>query len=120
MGHEQANAGAHNPRLTEEYLESRIEQELYHVFPDTALTVCALILDNGYAVVGESAPITVANFNEARGREIARARARDKMWSLYGFVARERRHRQQSTGLPARLSGRRVGNYVDRQAPRGS
>lgn len=43
------------PRLTSENVDSVIVGEAYHVFPGTTLTVCCLVLRNGFSVTGESA-----------------------------------------------------------------
>ena len=46
------------PRLTPATLDQKITAEQYHVFPGTTLTVCALTLENGYCVTGESAAVS--------------------------------------------------------------
>jgi Phage protein (N4 Gp49/phage Sf6 gene 66) family len=42
------------PRITPAELDDKITAELYHIFPGTTLTVCCLILQNGFAVAGQS------------------------------------------------------------------
>ena len=78
------------PRLTPELIDKQILTEQYYVFPGTVLTVCALTLQNGFNVVGESAPASPENFNEALGRKIAREKAREKIWALEGYVLKNR------------------------------
>lgn len=78
------------PRVTLEYIESLIEVEQYHVFPGTTMTVCCLTLKNDYSVSGESACASPENFNEEVGRKVARENARDKIWSLEGYLLREK------------------------------
>ena len=63
---------------------------MYHVFPGTTLTVCCLILENGFTVTGQSAAASPENFDEEIGRKIARADAREKIWQLEGYLLRER------------------------------
>jgi Phage protein (N4 Gp49/phage Sf6 gene 66) family len=82
------------PRITPRDLDDKIAAELYHVFPGTTLTVCCLILENGYAVTGQSAAASPENFDEEIGRKIARADAREKIWPLEGYLLRESLHLQ--------------------------
>lgn len=76
-------------KLTIEHLESLVVGEQYHVFPGTTMTVCCLTLKSGFAVTGESACINPDDFDEAIGREIARAGAIDKLWSLEGYLRKQ-------------------------------
>ena len=78
------------PRITPDSLEAKIADEAYHVFPGTTVTVCLLTLENGFSVVGESAAVSEANFDADIGRQVARRRARDRMWQLEGYLLRER------------------------------
>ena len=72
-------------KLTIEHLESLVDSVQYLVFPGTTMTVCCLILKSGFAVTGESACINPDDFDEAIGREIARANAIDQLWKLEGY-----------------------------------
>ena len=85
-------AGKTAPRLTPEMIDAAIVSEVYHVFPGTALTICALTLRNGYIVTGESAAASPDNFDATIGRKIARENARNKIWALEGYLLRERLH----------------------------
>ncbi|MGO7508905.1 Gp49 family protein [Rhizobium ruizarguesonis] len=49
---------------------AEIVAEQYHAFPGTTLTVCALTLQNGFQVTGESAAASPDNFDEEIGRKI--------------------------------------------------
>lgn len=82
--------GLNAPRLNPEMIDATVVSEQYHVFPNTTLTVCALTLRNGFIVVGESAAASPANFDQALGRKIARENARNKIWSLEGYLLREK------------------------------
>lgn len=62
----------------------------YHRFPGTTVTVCCLTLRNGFTVVGESAAVSMENFDEEIGQEVAYKDARNKIWPLAGFALRER------------------------------
>lgn len=82
--------GLNAPRLNPDMIDATIVSEMYHVFPGTTLTVCALTLRNGYIVTGESAAASPANFDQAIGRKIARENARNKIWALEGYLLREK------------------------------
>lgn len=81
---------ASGPRVTPQRVEDVIASEQYHVFPGTTLTVCALTLVNGYTLTGESACVSMENFDAGLGRSIARERAVQKIWELEGYALRER------------------------------
>lgn len=76
------------PRLTPDNIDQQIISEQYHVFPGTVLTVCVLTLQNGFNVVGHSAPVSPENFNPVLGRKIAREKAREQIWALEGYRLR--------------------------------
>lgn len=81
--------GLNAPRLNPEKIDAVIVGEDYYVFPGTTLTVCCLKLRNGFTVTGESAAVSLENFNAELGRKIARSHARDKIWALEGYLLRE-------------------------------
>lgn len=85
------------PRITPEDIDKAIVSAKYHVFPNTTLTVCCLILANGFTVTGESACASSENFDEELGREIAYKNARNKVWQLEGYVLRDRIKRGELT-----------------------
>lgn len=82
--------GLNAPRLTPFLIDAAIKAEDYHVFPGSQLTVCCLTLQNGFTVVGESACASPENFNADIGREIAKQKAREKIWALEGYLLKER------------------------------
>lgn len=82
--------GLNAPRLSPDKIDSVIIGEDYYVFPDTTLTICCLKLLNGFTVTGESAAVSVENFDAEIGRRIARKNAREKVWQLEGYLLRER------------------------------
>lgn len=77
-------------RLTPTRVNSLVVNEQYHVFDGTTVTVCCLTLENGFAVVGESAPVSPENFDAELGRKIAYQSARDKIWALEGYLLKQR------------------------------
>lgn len=53
------------------------------------LTICVLVLRNGFTVVGHSACASPENFNAEIGRRIARENAEREIWPLLGFRLRD-------------------------------
>lgn len=56
------------------------------------LTLCLLVLRNGFVVVGKSAPASPENFNAELGRKFAKEDAIRQLWPLMGFALRDRLH----------------------------
>ncbi len=81
--------GLNAPRLTPDLIDAVIDHDQYHVFEGSMLTVCCLTLRNGFTVVGESACVSPANFNERIGRSIAYDKAREKVWALEGYLLKQ-------------------------------
>lgn len=82
--------GLNAPRLTPQLIDESIVDEAYYVFPGTTTTICRLTLKNGYSTIGESAAVSLANFDEEIGRKVARENARDKIWVLEGYLLRQK------------------------------
>lgn len=82
--------GLNAPRLTPDFVDSKILTEDYHIFEGTCLTVCCLTLVNGFHVIGESACASPENFDVELGRKIAKDKARNKIWELEGYLLREK------------------------------
>lgn len=60
---------------------------------DTALrllSICILVMRNGFVVVGKSAPASPDNFNRELGRKFAYEDAVRQLWPLMGFALRDR------------------------------
>ena len=58
--------------------------------PFGMLTLCVLVLRNGYTVTGESACASPKNFDAEIGRNIARQNAITKVWPLMGYELRSK------------------------------
>ncbi len=54
------------------------------------LTICVLVLANGFTVTGESACASPENFDAFIGQQIAYANAVNKIWPLMGYELKER------------------------------
>lgn len=85
---EQLAAAAKGPRVTSSDVYAAIVSDQYHHFPGTTHTVCCLTLKNGHTVVGDSACVIPANFNEEIGRQLAYEKAVDKVWEVLGYELR--------------------------------
>ena len=94
------------PRVTAQDIQAQIASVWYingatGVVPDAfqppvpanhplhLLTICVLVLRNGFTVTGESACVSPENFDAELGRKIAREHAIDKVWMLLGFRLRD-------------------------------
>lgn len=53
------------------------------------VTVCIIILENGFKVEGTSACVDPANFNEVLGQEAAYENAFNKIWEIEGYLLRQ-------------------------------
>lgn len=82
---EMSDKGLNAPRVTSDMIDEIIRYEDYYVFPDTTLTICCLTLSNGFNVTGESAAVSLENFDQDIGRRVARENARNKIWALEGY-----------------------------------
>jgi hypothetical protein len=61
------------------------------------LTVTTLVLQNGWVVLGKSAPASPDNFDAAKGRTFAREDAVRQIWPLMGFALKDRLARGEAT-----------------------
>lgn len=57
------------------------------------VTVAVLMTENGFTLVGKSAPADPANFDQDAGRRFAEDDAIRQLWALEGYLLRERLHR---------------------------
>lgn len=80
MASQGAGVGSHStqPIAADQYLSLSL------------LTLCVLVLRNGFTVTGESACASPANFNADIGRKVARQNAEAKIWPLEGYLLKQR------------------------------
>ena len=78
------------PRLTPKLIDDSIMFTQYFRVDNTTVTICAMVLQNGFTVVGESAAVSMSNFDEELGKKIARDNAREKIWALEGYLLKEK------------------------------
>lgn len=60
------------------------------------LTVYIVTMNNGFVVIGKSAPASPENFDADKGRVLAREDAVRQLWPLMGFALRDRLHADAS------------------------
>lgn len=97
--------GLNAPRLTPTLIDEAIVAERYIRASDipymnsttenierslSCLTLCVLVLRNGFTVVGKSACASPENYNEELARKIAREDARNQIWALEGYALRNK------------------------------
>ncbi|MEY4427508.1 MAG: hypothetical protein RLZZ182_197 [Pseudomonadota bacterium] len=91
------------PRVTPADIEAAIAAEYYttadRAFRDTPamqgmqlLTLCVLVLKNGFTITGTSACASPENFDADIGRKVARADAVRQVWPLLGYALRDKLH----------------------------
>lgn len=78
------------PQLNDEYLESLITHEDYHHFPQTGVTVCCLVVKNGYSVTDEAVCANVATFDPDVGKRRARRNALNELLRMEHYLLRQR------------------------------
>lgn len=77
------------PRLTPKLIEDAIVGTYYHVVPNTTMTLCVLTLKNGFLVTGESAAVSLENFDKDIGEQVAYKGAFEKIWALEGYLLKQ-------------------------------
>ena len=54
------------------------------------LSICILVMQNGFTVIGKSAPASLENFNAELGRKLAYEDCIRQIWPLMGYALRDR------------------------------
>ena len=54
------------------------------------LSICILVMRNGFTVIGKSAPASPENFNAGLGRKLAYEDCIRQLWPLMGFALRDK------------------------------
>lgn len=89
------------PRITDEHIDGLLQQAQFAHFPGTTVTVCVLVLKNGFTAVGHSACVSPENFCAQTGKDIAFRNAREQVWQLEGYLLRETLHREEQVDAAA-------------------
>ena len=58
--------------------------------PLDRLSICILVMKNGFTIIGKSAPASPENFNRELGKKLAYEDAVRQLWPLMGFALRDR------------------------------
>ena len=74
-------------KLSEKQLLSLVNTNVFHTYAGSTLTVCVLFLNSGATVIGKSACIDPANYNEELGKTLAYRNAVQKLYELEGYTA---------------------------------
>ena len=95
-------SGATAPRLSPDHIDAQIIKEYYVNAAEAVssngpfdealqcMTICFLVLRNGFIVMGTSACASPENFNVQIGRNLAYENARSKIWDLEGYALKTR------------------------------
>ena len=97
---------ATHPRVSLSDMEGKIERSHYFTAdqgvcaaegtvsfdgdPLRLLTICILVMRNGFTVIGKSAPASPENFDAEKGARFAYEDAIKQLWPLEGYALRER------------------------------
>lgn len=82
-------------RITPSDIDDAIKNVQYYIFPETQLTVCCITLQNGFNLTGESACASPENFDKEIGEKIAFDMARNKIWTLEGYLLKQKLYEQE-------------------------
>lgn len=96
-------AGRTAPRVSLSDIEANIAGEFFNtadqMFPGAPvlagmdlLTVCILVLKNGFTIIGKSAPASRDNFDPVLGQKLAYEDAVRQVWPLMGYALRQKLH----------------------------
>lgn len=81
-------------RVSLESLEAKItEKEFIYPAGRPSMTIVIVYLENGFVVVGKSAPADPENFNEELGRQFAYEDAVRQIWPLEAYLLNEKLHK---------------------------
>lgn len=72
-------------------------QGIMHANELKLLTICVLVMQNGFTVIGKSAPASPENFDIEKGKRFAYEDAIKQLWPLEGYALRERLSKQPDT-----------------------
>lgn len=88
--------------VEEHYFTAQQGADLTSPFPSdpslALMTICVLVLDNGWTILGKSACADPSNYNKELGQRLARTDAVNQIWPLLGFQLRTQLHEGHTQG----------------------
>ena len=80
------------PRVTEESINAKLDCHSFHVetLGTAKITVCFILMRNGFVFVGKAAPASPENYREVIGRTYAYDDAFRQIWAHEGYLLREK------------------------------
>jgi len=82
--------GLNAPRLKPEDIDNAIKSSTFTNLPSGKCVVCEITLQNGFTIRGESACVSIENFDQEIGNKISFKNARDKIWQLEGYLLQDK------------------------------
>jgi hypothetical protein len=82
----QPNEPMKRTSVTTTDMQQKTRKVDYYRVPDTTTTLCLLHLHCGFLIIGKSACVDPAKFNQALGEKYAYEDAINKMWELEGYL----------------------------------
>ena len=93
-------AGADHPRITLDYIKSQVDHHWFTTAdrciaerskilahePLKRLTLCFMVMKNGFVFVGKSAPLSPANFDAGKGMTFAYEDCIRQAWPMFAFA----------------------------------
>lgn len=61
------------------------------------LTICVLVLKNGFTIVGKSACASPENYNADIGKDVAWRDAKEQIWPLEGYLLKQNLYEQKQS-----------------------
>lgn len=82
--------------VTQEQIDTIIEQSSVEVFHRVHEKQCLVVakLPNGFTVVGESACVDPANYDEQIGYDLAVKHIKNRLWELEGYALQNKLYQQ--------------------------
>ena len=64
-----------------------------HTLQMQTVTICMMVLKNGYVVIGQATPASPENYDKAHGRKLAYDKCIQQLFPILGYQLKEQLHR---------------------------